>query len=227
LAIDFPTPTQVGQVYTDPTSGNTYICIVLGPPAEWSGSSDTADLDQTYLRTDATNGPVSGNLGVGGTANAANVTIGTGGSIAGPNTSTDNKWFVDANGNINLGGSPTTPNLKLEPTGAATLGVDKVTVSGTGQVVGAQQTVSASAWDLAQGNNWTVAAVVIPQPTNGVTGQSGTLTITAAPTSWPAGGTLKYPGGSVPTIASYPAVVPFYVQSPTAVLLGNVTQGIS
>ena len=63
MAIDFPTPTQVGQVYTDPTSGNTYICVVLGPPAEWTGSSDNADLDQTYLRVDASNGPVSGNLG--------------------------------------------------------------------------------------------------------------------------------------------------------------------
>ena len=106
-------------------------------------------------------------------------------------------------------------------------GNSKVTVSGTGQVVGAQQTVSASTWDLAQGNNWTVASIAIPQPINGVTGQSGTLTITAAPTSWPASGTLKYPAGTVPTITSYPAVVPFYVQSPTAVLLGNVTQGIS
>jgi hypothetical protein len=120
LAIDFPTPTQVGQVYTDPTSGNTYVCVVLGPPAEWSGSSDNADLDQTYLRTDASNGPVSGNLGIGGSAAAPNIILGTGGTIAGPNTSVANKYAIDASGTVSLGGSPTTPNMKLESGGEAT-----------------------------------------------------------------------------------------------------------
>ena len=149
MAIDFPTPTQVGQVYTDPTSGNTYICVVLGPPAEWSGSSDNADLDQTYLRVDATNGPVSGNLGIGGTAAAPNIILGTGGTIAGPNTSVDNKYAIDASGTVSLGGSPTTPNIKLNADGSSyftgdakfggtttdpNLDLRNITDSGTGRV---------------------------------------------------------------------------------------------
>ncbi len=128
MAIDFPTPTQVGQVYTDPTSGNTYICVVLGPPAEWTGSSDNADLDLTYLRTDASNGPVSGNLGIGGTAAAPNIILGTGGTIAGPNTGTVNKYAIDASGTVSLGGSPTTPNTKLNADGTAAFTGNQVQV---------------------------------------------------------------------------------------------------
>ena len=102
-----------------------------------------------------------------------------------------------------------------------------VTVSSTGQAASAQQTVTASAWDLSTGNNWTIAAIAIPQPTSGVAGQSGTITVTAAPTSWPAGGALKYPGGSVPALSTFPAVIPYYVQSSSEVLIGNATEGIS
>ena len=116
-------------------------------------------------------------------------------------------------------------------TGALTVpgfsaGTNKVTVSSSGQVVGVQQTVSGT-WNLSQGNNWTAGGISIPQPTNALTGQSGTLMITSAITSWPAGGILKYPGGALPVITSYPSIIPFYVKSSTEVLLGNATQGIS
>ena len=33
-------------------------------------------------------------------------------------------------------------------------------------------------------------------------------------------------GGNAPAPSSFPAVVPFYVKSPTEVLLGNATEGI-
>lgn len=85
----------------------------------------------------------------------------------------------------------------------------------------------ASGWDLATGQNWTAGAIAIPQPTNGVAGQAGLIRITAVPSSWPAtGGTLKYTGGSAPVIASVPAVIPFYVQDASNVLLGTASEGI-
>ena len=106
---------------------------------------------------------------------------------------------------------------------------DVATIKTSGQINGVERTITAGAtgWDLAKGNNWTVGAIVVPQPTNGVVGQSGTLTITAPPISWPASGALKYPNsGEVPAPSSFPAVLAFYVKSQTEVLLGEVTQGI-
>lgn len=62
MALNFPSPSFVGEVYQDPTSGNTYVCTSLGPPAQWVGSGSSTSLDSTYLRTDASNDPVTGNL---------------------------------------------------------------------------------------------------------------------------------------------------------------------
>ena len=75
MAINFPIPTQVGEVFTDPSSGNTYTCSSLGPPAEWTSTTNNADLNQTYLRLDASNGPVDGNLGIGGTFASPNIAL--------------------------------------------------------------------------------------------------------------------------------------------------------
>lgn len=131
-----------------------------------------------------------------------------------------------------VGSGTTTYNdgtyLRLDATNDPMTGtLDTVGVTADGQVVGVQETVNIATWDLSLGNNWTVGAIPIPQPTNGVTGQSGTLTMTQAPTSWPSGGALKYPGGTAPSPSTFPAVAPFYVKSATEVLLGNVTEGIS
>lgn len=99
----------------------------------------------------------------------------------------------------------------------------------TGQINGIERTAVAGAtgWDLSTGNNWTAGAIAIPQPINGVAGQSGTLIVTAPPVSWPANGALKYPEGTAPILAAYPAVIPFYVQNSTNVLLGYPTEGIA
>ncbi len=64
MGIDFPVATTVGQTYTDPTSGNTYAVTVVGPPAQWVGSGSSTSLDNTYLRKDASNDPVTGTLTV-------------------------------------------------------------------------------------------------------------------------------------------------------------------
>jgi len=166
MAIDFPVPTTVGETFTEPTNGNVYICAQL-TPAVWWGSVTTGNLDSIYLRLNAANDPLTGDLDTEG-------------------------------------------------------------VRADGQVSGVQQSITTNTWDLSLGNFWTAGVIAVPQPTNGVTGQSGLLTLTAIPSSWPAaGGTLKYAGGTAPVITQTPAVVPFYVQSPTSVLLGAVTQDLT
>lgn len=62
MAINFPTPTAVGETFTDPSSGSVYVCTVVGPPATWVGSGSTTNLNGEYLRLDATNDPLSGDL---------------------------------------------------------------------------------------------------------------------------------------------------------------------
>jgi len=66
MAINFPAATVVGQTYTDPASGNTYVVVAVGPPAQWVGSGSTNNLDGTYFRVDASNGPLGNTVSVDG-----------------------------------------------------------------------------------------------------------------------------------------------------------------
>lgn len=95
-----------------------------------------------------------------------------------------------------------------------------------GRIISPERTIGAS-WDLSTGQYWTCGAIAIPQPTNGAQAQSGVIRLTAAPTSWPSGGALKYAGGTAPAPTSFPAIVPFYVQDANNVLLGSPTEGIA
>ena len=80
-------------------------------------------------------------------------------------------------------------------------------------------------FDLATGNHWTCGAITVPNPINCVTGVSGLIRITAGPVVWSS--YFRFPGGAAPTIASFPAVIPFYVQDAATILMGNVAEGIS
>jgi hypothetical protein len=88
-----------------------------------------------------------------------------------------------------------------------------------------ERTITAGSFDLATGNLWTVGAITVPNPTNAVAGQTGAIRVTAGPVVWSSN--FKFPGGSAPTIASFPAIIPYYVQSSTVILMGNVTEGIT
>ena len=88
-----------------------------------------------------------------------------------------------------------------------------------------ERTITAGSFDLSEGNHWTCGAITIPNPSNCVAGTSGLIRITAGPVVW--GSYFKFPGGSAPSISSFPAVIPFYVQSASVVLMGNVAEGIS
>lgn len=95
-----------------------------------------------------------------------------------------------------------------------------------GTVSSTERTITASAFDLSTGNLWTCGAIAVPNPTNGVSGTSGLIRVTAAPTSF--AGNFKFPGGAGYTApTSFPAIIPFYVQNSTTILLGNWTEGIA
>jgi len=71
LAINFPTNPAVGQIFVDPSSGNTYVCTEPGTtpggggartPAQWVGSGRNTDINSTFLKLDASNSPLTGEL---------------------------------------------------------------------------------------------------------------------------------------------------------------------
>lgn len=98
-----------------------------------------------------------------------------------------------------------------------------------GQVTITQNAIAAGAgnFNLANGNFWTLGAVVIPNPTNMVAGMSGLIVNTAAAT-WPAAGgaTFQYAANTPPNITEFPAVIPFYCTNNTTIFIGTPTVNI-
>jgi hypothetical protein len=88
-----------------------------------------------------------------------------------------------------------------------------------------ERTITSGAFDLATGNLWTVGAITVPNPTNAVAGQTGAIRITAGPVVWSSN--FKFPGGTAPTIATFPAVIPYYVSGSSTILMGNAVAGIA
>ena len=88
-----------------------------------------------------------------------------------------------------------------------------------------ERTITAGAFDLSTGNLWTCGAITAPNPTNAVAGQTGAIRITAGPVVWSSN--FKFPGGTPPTIATFPAIIPFYVQDASTILMGYVSEGIA
>jgi len=95
-----------------------------------------------------------------------------------------------------------------------------------GTVSNTERAIGASSFDLSTGNFWTVGNIAIPNPTNAVAGTSGLIRATAAPVSF--AGNFKFPGGAAYTApTAFPAIIPFFVQDSTTILLGNWTEGIA
>jgi len=88
-----------------------------------------------------------------------------------------------------------------------------------------ERTITEGAFDLSTGNLWTCGAITVPNPTNAVAGQTGAIRITAGPVVWSAN--FKFPGGTAPTIATFPAVIPYYVSGSSTILMGNAVAGIA
>ena len=85
----------------------------------------------------------------------------------------------------------------------------------TGSLTTPERTITAVAFDLATGPYWTCGAISIPNPINAVAGMTGTIRLTAAPTSW--GANFSTP--PAPTV--FPSIVPFFVESTSQIRLGT------
>ena len=103
--------------------------------------------------------------------------------------------------------------------------VSDVSPTFTATVQTTERTITSGAFDLATGNHWTCGAITVPAPTNAVAGTSGLIRMTAGPVTWNT--VFKFPGGAAPTVNTYPAIIPFYVENSTTILMGNVAEGIA
>ena len=94
----------------------------------------------------------------------------------------------------------------------------------TGSVTHTERTITSGAFDMSLGNMWTCGAITVPNPANATPGQSGLIRITAGPVVW--GANFKFPGAAAPTLTAFPAIIPYYVQGASTILMGNATEGI-
>ena len=82
-----------------------------------------------------------------------------------------------------------------------------------------ERTITDSAFDLSTGPYWYCSGgITVPNPTNAVSGMAGTIRLTAAATGWSSN------FSTAPEPANFPAIIPFYVESPTQIRLGNAVE---
>jgi len=124
------------------------------------------------------------------------------------------KVVISANGNGffdgNVGLGVKNPTFKLDIDGSVRI---------------AEKAITPNSFNLSESNNWTCGAITVPAPTNAVAGISGLIRIYSGPVIW--NSAFKFPGGAAPTITQFPALIPFYVQNSTTILMGNVIEGIN
>ena len=82
----------------------------------------------------------------------------------------------------------------------------------------------ADGFDLATGPYWYSSTGVIDNPSNAISGMTGTIRFTSDAVSF--GSNFQFPGGNAPAITA-PAIVAFYVQDATTILLGSPLNSIS
>jgi len=140
-----------------------------------------------------------------------------GGSVSVPDASETVKGIVElATAAETTTGTSNT--LAVHPAGLKVELDKKLNLAGgnlTGGVTQTERTITAGAFNLATGNLWTAGAITVPNPTNAVAGMSGLIRFTAAPTGW--GGNFS----TAPNVTVVPSIVPFFVESPTSIRLGQ------
>lgn len=146
--------------------------------------------------------------GSAGGGAGANVSI----SPTPPDSATEgDMWFNSDNGRLFI---YYTGNVWVDasPAGQFNGGVVENAVTSPEQAIG-------STWDISSGTFWTCGAIDVPNPINCVAGSTGTIRFTDTPTSW--GSYFKFADGT-PIAPSAPAIVAFYVQDASNILLGGV-----
>jgi hypothetical protein len=86
-------------------------------------------------------------------------------------------------------------------------------------VTSPERQITAGSFDISTGCFWTADSIDIPNPTNCVAGMTGTIRFTGTPTSW--GSYFKFSDGVAPSPVP-PAIIAFYVQDASTILLGGV-----
>ena len=89
----------------------------------------------------------------------------------------------------------------------------------TGAITSVEKEITSSKCDLSEGPFFVInAETEVPTPTNAVAGASGLIRVNASITGWAAEFTAL--SSALPAPTNFPSVIPFYVQSPTSILLG-------
>ena len=87
-----------------------------------------------------------------------------------------------------------------------------------------ERTIAGIAFDLSTGPYWYCSGGDVPNPQNAIAGMTGTIRFGGNPTSFASN--FQFPGGITPAITA-PAIVAFYVQDDTTILLGSPLNSIS
>ena len=88
----------------------------------------------------------------------------------------------------------------------------------TGSITNAE-TYLLSSWDLSSGPFFYFGGGAIPPFSNGVVGSSGLIRVNGAIDSWPSG--VSAASGTLPSPTAFPAIIPFYVDTASTVLVGD------
>jgi len=90
----------------------------------------------------------------------------------------------------------------------------------TGAITNVETAISGT-WDLSNGPFFYCSGGDITGFSGGVAGASGLIRVNGTITSWPAG--VSAASGTLPQPTSFPAIIPFYVDSASTVILGDAS----
>ena len=90
----------------------------------------------------------------------------------------------------------------------------------TGAITSVEVEISSS-WNLDEGPFFYSNGGDLPSFANGVAGASGLIRVEGEITSWPSG--VSAATGTLPIPTTFPAIIPFYVDSASSVIVGDAS----
>lgn len=169
--------------------------------------SDEGILYIYYIDADGTEQWVQAAGSAGGGGGGASVTV----SDTAPGTATEGDlWFNSDNGRLFI---YYTGDIWVDASPAGQFNGGVITES----ITTPERSIY-NGFDLSTGPYWVCTDGVIPNPTNAIAGMTGTIRFEADGVSFASN--FKFTGGAIPVITA-PAIVAFYVQDSTTILLGS------